>query len=175
MESLACWIPTDKKVPPFESMYFPAHLLFTPGLLQSFKARRNGDCSPADLWQITGKSGLSGDTEIPFGWFILEEVPWWVSFFDEDPFWILLSPKWRFPNSISPKRFLSKPFNDLQDELQPLFYRAPEVGNCEKHQGPAGNQWMELGWIAKLESLTWGERTRRCIAYCMMFFDLAFV
>lgn len=50
-------------------------------------------------------------------------------YFDEDPFWILLSP-----NSISPKQFLSKPFNDLQDELQPLFYRAPEVGNWEKHQ-----------------------------------------
>lgn len=30
MEILACWIPTDKKVPPFESMYFPAHLHTRP-------------------------------------------------------------------------------------------------------------------------------------------------
>ena len=40
MEILACWIPTDKKLPPFESMYFSAQLLFIPGLLQNYKARR---------------------------------------------------------------------------------------------------------------------------------------
>ena len=112
-------------------MYFSAQLLFIPGLLQSFKARR----LVTDDREVRLLQRYRDTVWMVYFW---RRPMVSCFFFDEDPFWILLSPKWRFPNFISPKRFLSKPFDDLQDELQPLFYRAPEVGNWEKHQ------WMEL-------------------------------
>ena len=67
-------------------MYFPAQLLFTPGLLQSFKARRlvtdDREVRLIQRYRDTFWIGYFG--RVPMVSFF---------FFDEDPFWILSKMK----------------------------------------------------------------------------------